>query len=533
MTVLTDNPASAASDGALPENEARYPENIWEYLEGDYHLALRYMPTRDDRDGLDDRRQRIWDYFFRIDPADVGRPHQKKIAQLRSRRDSEIQHHEQRIRELNGRKAILDNERDLLQQIRDVEVALQQSKQRSIESPKSTDRLSGFLKRAAPGAEVIGQTQEQEQHALEDQLRRLQDKLASLQQRSQNPSSVGGEPLRPRPERTLAVVEQQAAAIPMEISELQRKHSDHMKALDDLTQNLERAIEKLKRQLPEPPSDDTVRQWLQEDLDRLEQQAQVRVAAGTRLQAIASYDETTSTERVTDLIRIVSPGRIQDATRLPLSYLPPQIGAARELFDQVVAGIDIKGNQLAQWIRPKTVPDRGKHLLAKRLLQTDQGLVILYGVYYVDLLMILDDMMILHSFFFDFVSGKTTAERTTEVYYEDIVALETSQEYRAIPLQYTDDPNAALILEDVPVLSLILSNGERHTVSFVNEAYLRGLLKHIEAEVSSPLRLDRNHVDLYVERSVLETAQTADDAIKVLRAQVRQHKATRRPGLEA
>jgi hypothetical protein len=422
----------------------------------------------------------------------------------------------------------LQKEKELLLQIREVGAALQQPSQQSAPPPKNADLLSCFRRRFAPIEEAPAQPQQQEQQGqrnLEDGLRDLQDQLAALQQRMQGPSGARTEPPTPRLERTIELVEQQAAAIQLELSELPGKHADWLSALDDLDQKLQRGIENLRQQLPEPPPDDMVRRWLEEDLDALEQQAQDRVAAGTRLQPIASYDETTSTERVTNLIRIVSPGRIQDEERLPLSYLPPQIGAAREFLDQVVSEIDIKGRQLAKLIRPITVPDRGKHLLAKRLLHTDRGLAILYGVYYVDLLMILDDMLVLHNFFFDFISGKTIAERTTEVYYEGIVGFEISQEYRMVALQYTDDPDAALILEDVPMLSLILSSGDRHTVSLVNEAYLRSVLQQIEAEATSRSRLDRGQVDHYVESSVRETARQADDAIRVLRAQVRQHKA--------
>ncbi len=525
VPVATEVQPSVAETTPSSSMDDKYPDVIWAYLEGSYHLDLRYLPTRDDRDRLDGMRQQIWDYFFRPDPRDVGKPQQREIANLKDSKSSEERSYELRRRELEERRATLDRERDLLQQILHVQEAVLKVQQMPPDVKRGTKSLPGLLGRVTSAVEALDQSQQQEQSALEDQLRRLEDELAVIQQRSDNRSNVDNPAASPRPLKTVETVEQEVAAIAQELADLQQKHSSRVQGLDERIGSLTRSIEFLKLQIPTPPPDDQVRQWLQEDLEALEQRSQFRVAAGTRLQSIGSYDESGSTERVTDMISLVSPGRLQDATRLPPTYIPPQIGAARNLADKAIAEINVSGFQLAQWIRPKTVPDRGKHFLAKRLLRANGSIEVLYGVYYVDHLMILDDMIVLHSFFFDFVSGTTAADRITEVYYRDIVALEITHEYRAIPLQYTDDPNAVLILEDVPVLGLALSNGDRHTISFVNEAYLRGMLKYIESELSSLRGLDPQASERYIRQKLHETLQVADDAIKVLRAQVRRHKA--------
>ena len=81
----------------------KYSRDIWDYID-----ELPYMPSRTDRERLfldESKRKRVklWDYFFRIKPEDVGRPQQKEILSIRTQLDKDIEEHINRVQEINIR----------------------------------------------------------------------------------------------------------------------------------------------------------------------------------------------------------------------------------------------------------------------------------------------------------------------------------------------------------------------------------------------------------------------------------------------
>ena len=65
----------------MPEYQ-KYPRDLWDYIKD-----LPYMPSRADRerlflDGEKRERVKLWDYFFRIKPEDVGKPQREEIASI-------------------------------------------------------------------------------------------------------------------------------------------------------------------------------------------------------------------------------------------------------------------------------------------------------------------------------------------------------------------------------------------------------------------------------------------------------------------
>ena len=66
-----------------------YSPDLWDYL-GD----MPYMPSRHDRDELirsgKEKRVRVWDYFFRVEPDDVGKPQKKEIDSIDKTISAEI-----------------------------------------------------------------------------------------------------------------------------------------------------------------------------------------------------------------------------------------------------------------------------------------------------------------------------------------------------------------------------------------------------------------------------------------------------------
>ena len=61
-----------------------YPKEVWGYLND-----MLYMPSRLDRNRLyeagDQKHVQIWDYFFQINPDDVGLPQKREISQIDKR----------------------------------------------------------------------------------------------------------------------------------------------------------------------------------------------------------------------------------------------------------------------------------------------------------------------------------------------------------------------------------------------------------------------------------------------------------------
>jgi len=142
-------------------------------------------------------------------------------------------------------------------------------------------------------------------------------------------------------------------------------------------------------------------------------------------------------------------------------------------------------------------------------------LEVLYGVYYIEHILVADDMLATHGRFFDFITGKVTSEQVTEQYYKDVVSIATVKEFRTITLGVDD--SRPLHIEDAPTFSLSLASGERRTVTFVNEDYFLGVREKLGDLTVDQIR-DMNWVR--------EAEQIADNAIRALRSYLRKHKGT-------
>jgi len=74
-----------------------YLSDVWDYLSD-----MPYMPSRQNRDELiqagDYKRVQIWDYFFRIDPDDVGKPQKREMTLVDNQLSEEILKHNQKNR---------------------------------------------------------------------------------------------------------------------------------------------------------------------------------------------------------------------------------------------------------------------------------------------------------------------------------------------------------------------------------------------------------------------------------------------------
>jgi hypothetical protein len=252
---------------------------------------------------------------------------------------------------------------------------------------------------------------------------------------------------------------------------------------------LEEEIAALVKQIPPPPDDEQVCRWLEEDLDGLEENSIRATGLGTRLVEIRFESVRGEVRQAPNPLIVRGPGELQDPDRMP------------PVFKK-------KENQEHFYS-----PDRAKHLRARRAVFSPQrGLQVLYGVYYLEHILVADDMLATHGCFFDFITGKSTGEATTEQYYKDVVSLATLKDFRTIELS---EEGESFKIEDAPTFSLSLASGEIRKVTLVNEGYFAGISKKLDLLSSE----DAGNLQW-----VRDAQKVASNAIEALRAHLRKHK---------
>jgi uncharacterized small protein (DUF1192 family) len=121
----TELGSNVSLDLSLNEYTHNYPTELWDYFEGDYHKYVPYIPSRQDREQLlgDERHIQIWDYFFRIDLKDIGKPQQVEIALIKTKkRKNALSYkvikaaHEQELKELYYKLQITQVPEEYLEQ---------------------------------------------------------------------------------------------------------------------------------------------------------------------------------------------------------------------------------------------------------------------------------------------------------------------------------------------------------------------------------------------------------------------------------
>jgi hypothetical protein len=256
---------------------------------------------------------------------------------------------------------------------------------------------------------------------------------------------------------------------------LKDNHSQSIKEKFARKNFLKAEVRALKQQIPTPPSGNLVREWLNEYLLALVEKAKSATGLGNRLVDIKSPNP----------IPVFGPGELQHPDRFPPNF---------QDFNS----------------------DLRKHLIARRAFQLqDQRIDVLYGIYYLEYILIADNMLATYGLFYDFITGKTHGVETTEQYYKDVVAIVVTSEFRWI--EQNENDIKSLYVEDAPTFTLSLASGEHRTVTFVNEKYFM--------EIKDKINVAEDNISqIYL----IQDSQTyAENAIKALRYQLRLHKAIR------
>jgi hypothetical protein len=425
-----------------------FPTDLWDYLDN-----IPYMPSRADRDALiaagDGRRTQIWDYFFRLHPEDVGAPQRAEIQAVRAELEGEFQ---------ANQEAFEQSESDL----RAVERAILADRRRHliIGAPLllAGMLLAAFVFRMWDSANyalicggLIGSP------GVLFLARFVLGTLSLSNARKLKAMQI---------ENRKAIQQRQIRAARMRISALERQ------------------IEALKGQIPQPPPDAQVREWLNEDLAELRSRSIDQTGLEGRLVSIEEFRRVGDLMLPDNPIRVMGPGELQEEDRIPRTF---------------THGVN---------------PDLNKHLSARRayVLADRRSVDVLYGVYFIKYIAVTEEMLATYSLFFDFITGKVSGEGVSEQYYRDVVAITTTRETRHIMLGV--DSQDYILVEEAPTFTIHLSGTEERTVTYVNENYFREIRDRLGLEIPQVSQI----------YWVKDSDQVARDTVKLLRHYLRERK---------
>ncbi len=411
------------------------------------------MPSRADRDALiaagDGRRSQIWDYFFRLHPQDVGAPQRAEIRAVRADLEGALQAHQEAVKQLEldlraAQRVLLADRRRYL--IIGVPLLLAGMLLAAL-----LVRIGGSTKNILFCGGLVG---------LPGLFFLARFGLGTLSLSNARKAAAA------QVEDRKAIQARQVRAARMRINALERQ------------------IEALKGQIPRPPDDAQVREWLNADLAELHKRSIEQTGLEGRLVDVEEFRKLGNLMLQDNPIRVMGPGEMQEEDSIPRTF---------------THGVN---------------PDLNRHLSARRayILADGHSVDVLYGVYFFKYIAVAEDMLATYSLFFDFITGKVSGESVSEQYYRDVVAITTTRETRHIMLGV--DSQDYILVEEAPTFTIYLSGTEERTVTYANENYFR--------EIRDRLGLDIPQVSqIYW---VKDSDRVARDTVQLLRHYLRERK---------
>lgn len=427
-----------------------YSTDLWEYI-----ADMPHVPSRRDRDTLvrkvaagevQERRLRLWDYFFRINPDNVGLPQKKEIAELEAQlRNSEARY--KRVDEIirNEIEALNESLARVRRELSTYTARIERQVQEDVARRRSRRMTLGIVTLVIAGVVLfiaigfdagiwggprltlcggpvaffiglIGAA------FLLPLLSNTDDQVSSLVQKE-------------KAKQTPRLVEQETEwsnKLAVSTNQRQVEAGNFNKFVQQLTarsQGLRNQVNDLVRQIPKPPSDQEVERWFSEDLASLREIALNRRQLRERLIPIAG---------IANPINIYGPVELQQLEMIPPPFRTPG-------------------------------SDRNKHMQIRRfVLKPDGAFVAFHGVYNVEFVLVTKDVLFTYGTTWDFITGEQSGERADEINYTKITAISTLKSYREI-----QTAEGIVPLENAPSLTLNLENGKSYVVTFPDLTYLK------------------------------------------------------------
>lgn len=419
----------------------------------DYLGDMPYMPSRHDRDQLvqkkDFKRVQIWDYFFRIRLEDVGKPQRGEISEIETRLPK-------RISDYNGTK------NEIKERIADLENRFFWWKVNFFLYGLGIYFSAFLIYRAFIDSSIL--------------FRLVQNFISLL--------VFVGSLLWISIFLIRWIGRRKIKQVSHELVRLDNEHETYVKSEMDRKNALREMIKMLQKQIPERPDGIDVYSWVMEDFNGLRKRSQERTALGNDLLKIASGKDGDINGLMDNPIQILGPAELQHYEKIP------------------------------QFVSRDMNPDLNKHLSAKRSYKLEDGSInVVYGFYYLEHLLIAEDMLATYGLFFDFITGKYYVEQMTEQYFKDVVAIQITNEFRHIYLD-SEDRRSVAYIEEAPTFTLSLASGENRTMTFTSEDYLMEIREKIDIEKEDVAKI----------YGVNNTRKDIENMIRALRAQLRLHK---------
>lgn len=430
-----------------------HSSSIWDYLDD-----MPYMPSARDRQlfqrksGVDKLRVRIWDYFFRPKDDDVGKPVRREIEELTVQADRTEAETTERLN--TARKRLAGFEEGWRSESAAVTAELQriEAETGSNERRRAMTRIVvgeivgcsgvvyltlrvsalfqvfglGIAPNATLGAgcglivwlmpvvfiaDLVVRAARRRRKP-----EQIQARIAADQQHVRDRWSPRDEAMRREIYDDRARVAADEELLGLLVPHLRSRIAELTALLDNLV-----------RQIPRPPTEAEIENWLADDLRKL----RVR---GEERHAMEGRKVTFSGDK--DVFDIQSPAEIQDPASIPAAY--------------------------------RDNADREKHLHARQRRKTaGPGRVDHYGVFSYEVIFIADTYLARYSVLFDFIEGEPIRESAPRQHYVDFVSVEMHHEFREIRRE-KDGEGLPVML---PSMILALSNGDRVTITVPTSAY--------------------------------------------------------------
>jgi len=291
------------------------------------------------------------------------------------------------------------------------------------------------------------------------------------------------------------------------LSDIKPKIKEEYLIINETINELKLAIEQLKEQIPTPPSSEQINGWLKEDIKTLEKESADWVMAQD---LINLADENGNP--INNPLLFKNPGELQTN--------PP------ELYDS--------NKILMSNSSELTDIDRIRHLRTYR----DEQAKIFFGVYYITYIYVGESKIAMASFFFDFIRNKVISKKVIEGYYTDITSIELSTEMRRLPripekisikesvnVSSTDDSGKVpeenklpqesnnnhfkekesfIEIEPGPTFTIRFASGEKHSITALSVEYLLKLAKETKKNNNEdPSKSEANQAEDFIKDAVI------------------------------